>query len=241
MTSIGLYGLRGGVGVSSLLAALGYALHTLGERVLLIDMCPENLLRLHFNLPWPEQTGWAHALMAGSAWQEQAWRLKENLALLPYGRLDAAEQHAVEQKLLLEPELWSQRQASLADHFDWLLFDLPQRLPGHSRIGHCDLAIQVAQPDAACHALLQQQPAATDARLLVNCYDPGKQLQRDLMLLWRDRYSQRLLPLTVHADAAMPEALAHKMPIGRYAAASQAAQNALSLATWCLTQRTATA
>jgi cellulose biosynthesis protein BcsQ len=31
-------------------AALGHALESLGERVLMIDLCPENLLRLHFNL-----------------------------------------------------------------------------------------------------------------------------------------------------------------------------------------------
>ncbi|MCX7080649.1 MAG: cellulose synthase operon protein YhjQ, partial [Pseudomonas sp.] len=44
MTSLSARGVRGGVGNSSLLAALGHALHHLGERVLLVDMCPENLL-----------------------------------------------------------------------------------------------------------------------------------------------------------------------------------------------------
>ncbi|KQQ65540.1 cellulose synthase [Pseudomonas sp. Leaf127] len=240
MTVLSLSGVRGGVGTTSLLAALGFALQSLGERVLMIDLCPENQLRLHFNLPLEQSSGWARAMLDGQPWHEHAWRLTEQLHLLPYGRLSAAQSHVVEQRLLTDPLLWTRRQASLAGQYDWLLFDLPQRLPGHAAMGPCLLPIRVAEADPACLALLQQarqEPGHVPPLLLVNRFDPGSQLQRDLLLVWRNSPGNRLLPLTVHSDEALREAMAFRQPAGQYAPDSLAAQDALSLATWCLTRR----
>ncbi|MNQ55558.1 cell division protein [compost metagenome] len=221
MKSLCLQGVRGGVGNSALLAAIGHALHCLGQRVLLVDMCPENLLGMHFNLPVAERGGWARAMLDGQGWHSQAWGLLPGLCVLPYGRLQRPEQEQIEQRLCNEPQLWARRERSLAEHFDWVLFDLPQRLQ-----------IQVLEADAACHALLQQQDVKR--YLLVNRFDPASQLQNDLLLVWRNRYGARLLPVTVHDDEAMREALACKAPVGRYAESSLVAQDVMSLATWCL-------
>jgi cellulose synthase operon protein YhjQ len=151
---------------------------------------------------------------------------------LPYGQLERLEQERVEQQLRSEPELWPRRERSLAGHFDWILYDLPQRLPGHAKNDIDALQIQVLEADAACHGLLQQQE--TKRYMLVNRFDPASQLQNDLLLVWRNRYGALLLPLTVHADEAMREALACKEPVGRYAESSLVAQDVMSLATWCL-------
>lgn len=232
MTSLGLHGLRGGAGSSSLLAALGYALHTLGQRVLLVDMCSDNLLRLHFNLAVTENGGWARALLDGQDWTAQFWSLAPNLSLLPYGRLTRAEQMRLEQELRLRPGLWARRTIALAEHFDWILFDLPDSVSRHDSAVSCQLQIQVIEADAACHVLLQQQEDKADY-LLLNRFDPASQIQRDLMLVWRQHYDARLLPVTVHSDEAMREALACKQPVGRYAPGSLVAQDVLSLAIWC--------
>ncbi|PBJ12988.1 cell division protein [Pseudomonas ogarae] len=240
MTALSLRGLRGGVGTSSLLAATGYALHSLGERVLLVDMSPENLLRLHFSVNFGERGGWARAMIEGKGWNTQAWTVEPGLSVLPYGRLKREEQDHIEQRLLNEPNLWRRRQAALAEHFDWILFDVPVRLPGHACVGPCALRLQIVEADAACHVLLQQEEAPRE-HLLINRFDPVSQLQRDLLLIWRKQYGARLLPLNVHQDEAMREAQAFKMPVGAYAQASLVAQDVLSLATWCLTQRMGTA
>jgi cellulose synthase operon protein YhjQ len=239
VTALSLRGLRGGVGTSSLLAATGHALHSLGERVLLVDMCPENLLRLHFNVSVSEPGGWARAMIDGVSWNTQAWTVEPGLSVLPYGRLKLEEQDQIEQYLLKEPKLWHRRQASLAEHFDWILFDVPLRLPGHARVGPCALRLRIIEADAACHVLLQQEKAPS-GHLLINRFDPVSQLQRDLLLIWRKQYGACLLPLSVHQDEAMREALAFKKPVGAYAEASLAAQDVLSLATWCLTRRLGT-
>ena len=234
MRALSLKGVRGGVGNSSLLAGVGYALHRLGERVLLVDMCPENVLGLHFNLAVEERCGWARAMLDGQNWQGHAWELDSGLCLLPYGCLNSDEQEQMAHRLRQSPELWPRRQQSLGGYFDWILFDLPQRLPEHAEMGAGALQIQVLEADVACQVLLQRHDA--NNILLVNRFDPGSQLQSDLLLLWRKRYGTRLLPLTVHYDEAMREALAHKQPVGSYAENSLVARELISLATWCLAQ-----
>ncbi|UVL86467.1 cellulose synthase operon protein YhjQ [Pseudomonas sp. B21-028] len=236
MTTLGLRGLRGGAGGSSLLAALGYALYTLEQRVLLVDMCADNLLRLHFNLAVAQTGGWARAWLDGQDWKSEFWEVAPNLTLLPYGRLVRTEQQQMEQELRLRPERWAHRIGALAANFDWILFDLPQRSLRHESAVSCQLQIEVIEADAACHVLLQQQEERTDY-LLLNRFDPASQIQRDLMLLWRQQYDERLLPVIVHSDEAMREALACKQPVGRYAPHSLVAQDVLSLAVWCRSQQ----
>ena len=95
MTSLSVRGVRGGVGSTSLVAAVGHALESLGERVLMIDMCPENLLHLHFNLLASQESGWARAMLDGQDWHAQAWSLSSTLQILPYGGLSAAESASI--------------------------------------------------------------------------------------------------------------------------------------------------
>ena len=135
--------------------------------------------------------------------------------------------------LLDSPQLWSKRQASLDQAFDWVLFDLPQRLPGHAGNPQCAFSFTVLNADAACHVLLQTQ-ARQDTVFVVNRYDAGSQLQRDLALIWHHRYAASVVPINLHADEAMGEALASREPVGRYAPGSLIAQDIISLASWCL-------
>ncbi|MGH8467320.1 MAG: cellulose synthase operon protein YhjQ/BcsQ, partial [Pseudomonas sp.] len=71
MTVVALSGIRGGTGTTSVVAALGFALHALGQRVLMVDLNPRNLLRLHFNLALASADGWAVAGQEDEArWSE---------------------------------------------------------------------------------------------------------------------------------------------------------------------------
>ena len=118
MIAMSLRGVRGGVGTSSTLAALGYALHELGQKVLLVDMCPENSLGLHFNLDLAPQEGWARATLDRQPWHEHAWSVEPGLCVLPYGQLEPAQYSQLDTMLLEQPQLWSQRQAALGNAFD---------------------------------------------------------------------------------------------------------------------------
>lgn len=241
-TLLAIHGIRGGVGVSSLVAGLGHALQAHQQRVLVVDMNPDNLLGLHFNLPFDTPAGWGQALLAGADWRDYAFELGSALTLVPYGRVDAAGAAAVECELAVHPTFWRERIEAIAANFDWLLFDLPQRFPAHAAAiwqhAHCQLRLQLATVDSGCHALMQRPElrAIDGGRLLVNRYDPSARLQRDLMQVWLRQYEQSLVPQPVHEDANVPEALAMKSPLGRHAPDALAAADLDSLAVWCLAQ-----
>ena len=57
MAILGLQGVRGGVGTTSITAALAWSLQLLGESVLVIDASPDNMLRLSFNDDIARETG----------------------------------------------------------------------------------------------------------------------------------------------------------------------------------------
>lgn len=237
MTVLALGGVRGGVGTSSLVAALGFALRQLGQRVLLLDLCPQNLLGLHCNQALQAIEGWARAERDGGNWSEPLLQVADELYLLAHGRLDGTELGELAQVHAGEPGLWPQRLGQLGRHFDWLLLDLPVAQPGLAMpvLGEQVRHLCVLEADAACHAMLSLG-ATGEGTLLVNRFDPISQLQRDLLLLWRERLGARLAPQVVHRDEAMAGALAWKSPLGHYGGDSLAAQDVRSLATWCIGQ-----
>lgn len=236
MNSLSMQGLRGGTGTTSLVVGLAHALHTLGQRVLVIDLCADNQAHLHCNLAAGEASGWARAQLDQQSWQSHAWELAPGFYLLPYGQLSSTEQACMHSTLPQDTAHWNQRFRLLRGQFDWVLFDLPQTIAPHDNHLECDLRFQVAASDMACHLRLELGPA-DDRLLLVNRYDPASRLQSDLLLLWRSQFNSRLIPALIHQDEAIHEALAFKMPVGQYSPDSQAADELLSLATWCLIQR----
>jgi len=239
MTVVALSGIRGGVGTTSVVAALGFALHRLQQRVLIVDLHPRNLLRLHCNLALDSTQGWATAEQsAEERWSEALLQVVEGLYLLPFGQLQGDALDALEQHQRTRPQAWTQRLEKLRTYFDWILLDTPATAAGGQpplpllpdTVKH----IRVLEADAACHALLSTEGAG-EAPLLVNRFDPISQLQRDLLLLWGERYAQ-LIPQVIHRDEAMAGALAWKSPVGYYAPDSLASRDVRGLATWLLAQ-----
>lgn len=159
MIALSLQGIRGGVGTSSTLAALSYALSTLGQRVLVVDMCPENTLGLHFNLDYALPGGWAPATLNNSPWYQDAWNIEPGLDVLPYGTL-AVEQHLQLDTLLRDhPQLWAQRQTSLADSYDWVLFDLAGACE-QPAVRHCPHGVEPRRGEPCTAATDAQQRGA---------------------------------------------------------------------------------
>lgn len=237
--SLSLHGVRGGVGVTTLVAALGQALRSQGERVLLIECSPDHLLGLHLGLPVVETSGWARALLDGTDWRDAAFQCAPGLALLPYGATDGTDVAVIEQTLQRTPLFWAERLPLLQTQFDWIVFDLPQRLPAHAAAVNdqaCEMPLRLATVDPGCHVLLQRAHGDT-RRLLANRFDPALPMQRDLMQLWSDAHETRLVPQPVHEDAGVPASLARKLPLGLDSAGSLAAADVAGLAVWCLAER----
>ena len=87
MAILGLQGVRGGVGTTSVTAALAWSLQLLGESVLVIDACADNLLRMSFNVDFTREAGWARALLDDKDWRDAGLRYTSQLDLLPFGQL----------------------------------------------------------------------------------------------------------------------------------------------------------
>ncbi|STJ15287.1 cell division protein [Escherichia coli] len=92
MAVLGLQGVRGGVGTTTITAALAWSLQMLGENVLVVDACPDNLLRLSFNVDFTHRQGWARAMLDGQDWRDAGLRYTSQLDLLPFGQLSIEEQ-----------------------------------------------------------------------------------------------------------------------------------------------------
>lgn len=236
MATLGIQGIRGGVGTTSITAALAWSLQTLGESVLVIDACPDNLLRLSFNVDFTHGDGWARALLDGKEWRDAGMRYTSLLDILPFGRLAANEW----ENLLAQPDLLSQlthmvHALQSQSHYQWVLIDLPYGFSGLTRpfVELCDHTLTVVKPDTNCHVRLHQQPLPAKSWLLVNDLRIGSQIQDDLWQVWLQS-QRRMLPMFIHRDEAVAECMAAKQPLGEYRSDALAAEEVLTLANWCL-------
>ncbi|HBQ4008524.1 TPA: cellulose biosynthesis protein BcsQ [Salmonella enterica subsp. enterica serovar Senftenberg] len=236
MAILGLQGVRGGVGTTSLTAALAWALQILGENVLVIDASPDNLLRMSFNVDFVHQGGWAQSLLDGQDWRDAGLRYTSQLDLLPFGQLTAQERENPQAWQETLGEIGSAIQALKASgRYSWILLDLPygaSPLTGQL-VSLCDHTLAIAQVDANCHIRLHQQALPAGAHILINDLRIGSQLQDDLYQVWLQS-QRRLLPIVIHRDEAMAECMASKQPLGEYRSDSLAAEEVLTLANWCL-------
>ncbi len=236
MAILGLQGVRGGVGTTSLTAALAWALQILGENVLVIDASPDNLLRMSFNVDFVHQGGWARSLLDGQDWRDAGLRYTSQLDLLPFGQLTAQERENPQSWQETLGEIGSAIQALKASgRYSWILLDLPygaSPLTGQL-VSLCDHTLAIAQVDANCHIRLHQQALPAGAHVLINDLRIGSQLQDDLYQVWLQS-QRRLLPIVIHRDEAMAECMASKQPLGEYRSDSLAAEEVLTLANWCL-------
>ncbi|MDL3390848.1 cellulose biosynthesis protein BcsQ [Salmonella enterica] len=236
MAILGLQGVRGGVGATSLTAALAWALQILGENVLVIDASPDNLLRMSFNVDFVHQGGWARSLLDGQDWRDAGLRYTSQLDLLPFGQLTAQERENPQAWQETLGEIGSAIQALKASgRYSWILLDLPygaSPLTGQL-VSLCDHTLAIAQVDANCHIRLHQQALPAGAHILINDLRIGSQLQDDLYQVWLQS-QRRLLPIVIHRDEAMAECMASKQPLGEYRSDSLAAEEVLTLANWCL-------
>ncbi|MFW5387780.1 cellulose biosynthesis protein BcsQ [Yersinia sp. 2542 StPb PI] len=237
MPVLALQGIRGGIGTTSVTAALAWALQQLKESVLVIDFSPDNLLRLHFNMPFDQTRGWAKAEIEGQGWQQGAMRYTEGLDFLPFGQLTLIETEQLNASLQQHPGQWRENlsalQASAPDC--WILLDIPAGDSIFTRqiLALADLVLVLIHADASCHIRLHQQNLPVDCHFLLNQFSASSHLQQDLHQLWLQSLDN-LLPTFIHRDEAMAEALAAKQPLGEYSGQSLAAEEVTTLANWCL-------
>lgn len=106
MPVIALQGIRGGIGVTSIAAGLCWALQQLNESVLVIDFTADNLLRLHFNMPFEKAEGWARSYHDKGDWRESIHTYNKRLSYLPFGKITQAECINLKNEFQKNPDFW---------------------------------------------------------------------------------------------------------------------------------------
>lgn len=235
MPVIALQGLRGGTGATSLAAAFAWSLNALGERVLVVDLSPDNQLRLHFNTPAQHARGWLRAALDNDAWQQSALRYTPQLDFIPFGRVTDEERLAFWQDPRRWSAHWTQALAELRGQYPWIVLDIPAgETPWASAIlPQADHIFSVLTADANCHIRLHQQRFLPGNRFLLNLFAPTSQSQHDIHQLWLNSLAN-LTPILIHRDEAVAEALMSKQPLGEYRPLSLAAEEMTTLANWAL-------
>lgn len=179
MAVLGLQGVRGGVGTTTITAALAWSLQMLGENVLVVDACPDNLLRLSFNVDFTHRQGWARAMLDGQDWRDAGLRYTSQLDLLPFGQLSIEEQE--------NPQHWQTRlsdicsglqQLKASGRYQWILIDLPRDASQitHQLLSLCEHSLAIVNVDANCHIRLHQQALPDGAHILINDFRIGSQV-----------------------------------------------------------------
>ena len=235
MPVVALQGIRGGVGTTSLSAALGWALASLGEETLLIDGSPDGQLGAHFNTPALSQQGWMQALCDGGDWQAAALRYPHGPDLLPHGALSHQQRLTVVQRNAAVVAPLLDALPDLTRRYRWIIFDLgAEPLPWHEPLhAQLDGVLCVITPDANAHLRLQQQRFSSRTRFLINQFNANSRLQQDLHQLWVASLNN-LIPLLIHRDEALAEALMMKQPVGEYRPHALVSEEITTLANWLL-------
>lgn len=211
---------KGGVGKSTLSAALATAIRLPDGSTVAIDLDAQNALQHLLNVS-PDVAGMAAASLAGENWRTLLAAGSGNTSLLRHGTQTPDERRALERYLDNDPQ-WLARQIARMELSadDVVILDVPggddrmleQALNAASQV------LAVVTADAACYLTLDQ----LDARLasitagerapawgfVINRFDDSRSFSCDMVQVITRRLGDRLLGV-VHQDPALDEALAY--------------------------------
>lgn len=245
MSVIGVVSMKGGVGKTSVTANLAVALaRALGpHRVSTVDLDPQNALRFHLGLALEDACGVCAQSIAQADWAEIAVPTDHEVLCLPYGEVSEEERQAFEELLETHPGwIGDQIRAAGLNDDAVVLIDTP---PGPSpylrqTLACADLILVVLLADAASYAtvsameswLAEMQTAQPQAKhlYLLNQVDRTDLLNKDVGDVLSHRLGDRLIPIGVHLDESVREALAFQQPVMAYDPHGQASHDLARIA-----------
>ena len=223
---IALVSNKGGVGKTTISAAMASTLHLPGGRTVAIDLDPQNALQYHLGVE-PDMAGMGSASLTGKNWGEVLLACGAHSLLLPYGVLKGSERRTLEQYLVNDRH-WLARQLArmTLEENDVIILDTPpgQNVYLEQALQVADQIVVVTTADAASFLTLDQMEkslAAPDARTqlstfsyVINQFDAGREFSRDMLEVLKRRLGEQLLGV-ISLDHALGESLAYgRNPLG---------------------------
>ena len=236
---------KGGVGKTTMAANLVAALAQ-SRNAVCVDLDPQNALRLHLGIPSHEIDGIGRCTLEKRSWREALFQGSMNTGVLPYGALNETDRDAFEVYLAEHPQWLTQGLAHLGlGDDDLVVIDTP---PGPSlylqqalRAAH--FVLVVIQADAASYATLPAMEGLlkrycndrldfTGAAYLINNVQSDKALSKDVVEVVRAQLGEKVVPLVIHQDEAVREALAFDKLVLDYDPHCEATHDILGAARW---------
>lgn len=242
---IAVASLQGGTGRTTIVANLAQALAQNGRSALAVDLDPQGALGLHFGVDPEEETGLFQHQLSRQGAAEWLARFRGGPAVLPFGKLTAAQLSGLESTCARDPSWLPKRiQSLMPDDCEFVLLDLPAATHPlwRAAVGIADKVVALLSPEPSAYATLPQlellfdecsaAPGRRGVHYLLNRFDARRALDRDLFASLRGMMGPRALPFPIHADPVVAEALARRRLIMQEAADSQVVAGLGSLAEW---------
>ncbi|MCF5722479.1 cellulose biosynthesis protein BcsQ [Pseudomonas syringae] len=210
---------NGGVGRSTLVAALSSGLQRLGESIVALDLDPQNALRQHFGLDH-ELPGIGRSSLINVKWETLLQAGFAGCQVMPFGDIDTQQQENLQRWMAREPN-WLAQQLSvlgLSERYT-VIIDTPagNNVYLHQALNLADHILVVVQPDAACLGTLDQMDAllapylkrerSPRCHFVINQLDEHSAFKLDMVDAFKQRLNETLLEV-VHRDPSIGEALA---------------------------------
>ncbi|RUO19645.1 hypothetical protein CWE08_09445 [Aliidiomarina iranensis] len=257
MRIVGVQGLTGGAGATTICAGLAVAMNNFGTRTIALDLQLENCLAAHFGMHLEHTEGLlplcATALSGETALSETTAANSSDLNIriedcvfesdqgypfVPFGRVAPEVEPAALQ--ILEQNLEQLFAPLLALEDRILLVDVP-RTPGPLQqwvYANADLIINVLQPEPRLTSAIlrfsqHSLPRQYQSRVIINQMAPNLTIARDSSdYLHGVLSSEMLLPVAVHRDQHAVEAFAALQPVHHYQKSAQVSRDFDALALW---------
>ena len=239
MYSLLLSSVHGGTGNSTVTANLAAALQLQGFKTLSLDLNCDNALGLHYGVNTAECDGWLSSVVDGSNWREHVFESEDGRCVLPFGHFANAPDALYSRMLSESPKMATSLLADLlTTDFDVLLIDAPSVLHRSLlNLKSCDLQLLVCNPDIQSYTLLKRYGEFLlegNTHIVLNKIQPDVPLYGDLGVLIREQFARQCVPVTIHLDYAVAQALAFFDSAIGVSPDCQGVKDFHSLALWCI-------